>query len=78
MVESTVRQHIGACFSALEHKVLSQLSEACEQLASMSNASTQDKPLLQVRIGSSESMQTGFCFASITLSSQSVTPSHLA
>ena len=51
MVESTVRQHIGACFSALEHKVLSQLSEACQQLAVLSNASTQDKPLLQVRVG---------------------------
>lgn len=51
VVESTVRQHIGACFSALEHKVLSQLAEACQQLASVSNASTRDKPLLQVRIG---------------------------
>lgn len=48
VVESTVRQHIGACFTALEQKVLSQLSEASERLASNSQATTEDKPLLQV------------------------------
>ena len=56
VVESTVRQHIGACFSALEQRVLSTLSEASQRLSSSSaaapaprqDASTQDKPLLQV------------------------------
>ena len=55
VVESTVRQHIGACFSALERRVLSTLSEASQRLSSgpaaapapSQDASTQDKPLLQ-------------------------------
>ena len=55
VVESTVRQHIGACFSALEQRVLSTLSEASQRLSSSPAASpapsqdtsTQDKPLLQ-------------------------------
>ncbi len=55
VVESTVRQHIGACFSALEQRVLSTLSEASQKLSSSpaasftpsQDASTQDKPLLQ-------------------------------
>ena len=48
VVESTVRQHVGACFSALEKKVLDQLKDTSERLTSNSTASTQDKPLLQV------------------------------
>ena len=55
VVESTVRQHIGACFSALEQRVLSTLHEASQRLSSSPAASpapsqdtsTQDKPLLQ-------------------------------
>ena len=48
VVESTVRQHIGACFSSLEQKVLGVLSDASQRLASNSSADAQDKPLLQV------------------------------
>lgn len=48
MVESTVRQHIGACFSSLEQRVLGVLFEASQRLASNGSAEAQDKPLLQV------------------------------
>ncbi len=66
VVESTVRQHIGACFSALEQRVLSTLREASQRLssnpaaapASSQDASTQDKPLLQASIPPLSYLQT--------------------
>lgn len=67
VVESTVRQHIGACFSALEQRVLSTLSEASQRLSSSPAASpapsqdtsTQDKPLLQAFNSSSGLVMRG-------------------
>ncbi|DBB17629.1 TPA: hypothetical protein ACH3X3_002673 [Trebouxia sp. C0006] len=67
VVESTVRQHIGACFSALEQRVLSTLSEASQKLSSSpaasftpsQDASTQDKPLLQAFNSSSGLVMRG-------------------
>lgn len=50
VVESTVRQHIGACFSALEQRVLATLSDASHQLATGAapGGSPTDKLLQQV------------------------------
>ena len=47
VLESTVRQHIGACFSALEQRVLATLSEASRQLATGTHNPT-DKLISQV------------------------------
>ena len=51
VVESTVRQHIGTCFSALERRVLATLSDASHQLATgtVSTTRSTDKLILQVQ-----------------------------
>ena len=64
VVESTVRQHIGACFSALEQRVLSTLSEATQKMGSGPNAASapaQDKPLLQVCVSLPVFHLTPYC-----------------
>ena len=48
VVESTVRQHIGACFSALEQRVLTTLTDASHQLGATPNTPPADKLILQV------------------------------
>ena len=48
VLESTVRQHIGACFAALEQRVLATLGEASHQLATGNNNPT-DKLISQVQ-----------------------------
>ncbi|KAL3158433.1 hypothetical protein ABBQ38_010667 [Trebouxia sp. C0009 RCD-2024] len=57
VVESTVRQHIGACFLALEQRVLATLSDASHQLATGAapGGSPPDK-LLQQAFSSSSSL----------------------